>query len=81
MADLQRVDLLLPKGLLRNMKKMARERHTTFSRLVRESLQQRFSHGVPRSSRMAAVQRLKNMSLPVGPWTRMASEIHKGRTV
>jgi hypothetical protein len=80
MADLQRVDLLLPKRLLKRMRKAARERHTTFSHLVRESLQLRFSNAMSRSARLAAVQRLQNMSLPVGPWARMESEISKGRT-
>jgi hypothetical protein len=80
MADLQRVDVLLPKGLLRSIKKAARERRTTFSHLVRESLQLRFPDLASRSSRLAAVERLRSMSLPVGPWGRMESEIHKGRT-
>jgi len=79
MADLQRVDLLLPKGLLKNIKKAAKERRTTFSHLVRESLQVRFPSLETRASRLAAVQRLKGMSLPVGPWARMEAQIHKGR--
>jgi hypothetical protein len=80
MADLQRVDLLLPKVLLRRLKQEARVRHTTFSSLVRETLAHRFSARPTRSSRLAAVHRLQAMSLPVGPWSRMESEIHKGRS-
>jgi hypothetical protein len=80
MAVLQRVDLLLPMGLLKSIKKAAKERRTTFSHLVRESLQLRFPSLASRTSRLAAVERLKGMSLPVGPWARMETQIHKGRT-
>ena len=80
MAELQRVDLLLPKTLLRRLKKEAKERHTTFSSLVRENLQRRFPALGSRSTRLEAVRRLQAMSLPVGPWTQMESEIEKGRT-
>ena len=79
MAELQRVDLLLPKTLLRRIKKAAQERGSTFSSMVRESLQLRFPHGAAHASRLAAVKRLKAMSLPIGSWKQMESEIHRGR--
>lgn len=79
MAELQRVDLLLPKTLLRRLKKEAKVRHTTFSSLVRESLQRRFPDALARSTRLQAVRRLQAMSLPIGPWDAMESEIDKGR--
>jgi hypothetical protein len=80
MADLQRVDLLLPKILLRRLKKEAQARHGTFSSLVRETLQLRFPGGPARGARMEAVRRLQAMSLPVGPWTQMEADIDKGRS-
>jgi hypothetical protein len=79
MAELQRIDLLLPKVLLRRLKKEARARHTTFSSLVRESLQRRFPSLPTRAERLDAVRRLGAMSLPIGPWSKMESEIHQGR--
>jgi hypothetical protein len=79
MADLQRVDLLLPKILLRRLKKEAHLRHATFSSLVRETLQLRFPAGPTRIERMEAVRRLQAMSLPVGPWPQMEADIDKGR--
>ena len=80
MPELQRVDLLLPQKLLRRIKKEAKARHTTFSSLVRESLQRTFAGAFSRTSRLDAVRRLQAMSLPVGPWEQMESEIEKGRT-
>ena len=79
MADFQRVDLLLPKALLRRLKKEAKARRTTFSSLVRDSLQIRFPGIASHIARLEAVRRMKAMSLPVGPWRRMESEIDKGR--
>ena len=79
MAELQRVDLLLHKALLRRLKKEARARHTTFSSLVRENLQHRFPAIPTRTDRLDAVRRLQALSLPVGPWAKMESEIHRGR--
>ena len=80
MTKLQRVELLLPKKLLRLLKKEAKARHTTFSSLVRESLQQTFAGAYSRSSRLDSVRQLQAMSLPVGPWEHMEAEIDKGRT-
>ncbi len=79
MIELQRVDLLLPKSLLRRLKQEAKARHTTFSSLVRENLQRRFPELGSRSTRLEAVRRLQAMSLPVGPWDQMESDIDKGR--
>ena len=79
MAELQRVDLLLPKTLLRRLKKEVRARHITFSSLVRESLQNRFPDLPSRAERLDAVRHLEAMSLPIGPWSKMESEIHQGR--
>ena len=79
MAELQRVDLLLPKTLLRRLKKEAKARHTTFTSLVRESLQTRFPGLASHVARLEAARRLKTMSLPIGSWTQMESEINKGR--
>jgi len=79
MPENQRVDLLLPQTLLRRIKKEARARHTTFSSLVRESLQRTFAGAFSQASRLDSVRRLQAMSLPVGPWKQMESEIDKGR--
>ncbi len=80
MSELHRVDLLLPQTLLKRIKKEAKARHTTFSSLVRESLQRTFKDPFSKSSRLNAVRRLQEMSLPIGPWKQMESEIDKGRT-
>ncbi len=80
MADLQRVDLLLPKTLIKHLKKEAQTQHTTFSALVRDNLQRCFMHSGSRSTRMDAVRRIRAMSLPVGPWEKMVSDIDRGRT-
>jgi len=79
MPELQRVDLLLPQKLLRRIKKEAKSRHTTFSSLVRESLQRTFTGAFSRTSRLDAVRRLQAMSLPVGSWEQMESDIDRGR--
>jgi hypothetical protein len=80
MPELHRVDLLLPQTLLKRIKKEAKVRHTTFSSLVRESLQRTFRGTFSQSSRLDSVRQLQAMSLPVGSWKQMESEINKGRT-
>ena len=73
------IDMLLPRALLRRLKKEAQTRHTTFSHLVRESLQLRFPSSPSRSERLEAVRQLQAMSLPAGSWAKMESEIDRGR--
>jgi len=77
MTDLQRADLLLPKKLLQRLRRDARERKTSLSALVRETLERTYTIA-SEQERMAAAKRLTSCQGPVADWPQMKRQILRG---
>jgi len=77
---LETFSVSLDGSLYRRLKEIADKRHCAVDDLVGESLKIHFSLHTPKERR-AAVDDLESMSLPVGTWEEMETEIISGATV
>jgi predicted transcriptional regulator len=80
MKDTQtRTTVGLERGLFRRLKEIADRQHRKVDDLVAESIKARFRiHDA--EERIAAVEAISDMDLPVGEWEELENEIIKGAT-
>ncbi len=58
--------------------RLARERRSTVSSLIREAIQRTFVEEVSRQERRQALAELLSLSVPVEDWDEMEREIERG---
>lgn len=69
----EKTTILFPKALYKGLKRVAKARHTSVGRLVREACSQQYGLGLAEDA-MAAADQLAELALPVASVATMKAE-------
>lgn len=76
---LRRVQVLLPPKTYDMLQEIAAEQHESVSALVRQAVEDQLIKEVPQHRKLAAVDRLEALELPIDDWPAIEAEMAESR--